>query len=197
MLQSCSFVAMAPVLGLAAYCLTHVLACQVVRHRGPYLPLLIGFFPGLIVTLAVSLAAALGMQAQVVDCLGLLGLNFLTYLALAWGYFHFVNLNVASLRIRMLHEIAEAGGQMAKSQLLARYNADNTITLRIDRLVRGGHLIERQGRFYRGKGGFLLAARVFDLLRGIILGPSLFPGMRPNAPSTAGSSKEQHEPSFP
>ena len=49
------------------------------------------------------------------------------------------------------------------------------IALRINRLVSGGHLIERQGRYYSGKRKFLIVARIFDFLRLAILGSRVPP----------------------
>ena len=98
-------------------------------------------------------------------------MNLAAYLALAFGYFNFVNMNVASLRIRMLQELLACGGRMSKEQLLGCCGAREVAALRIARLVRGGHLLEEQGRFRSGKAArFLRLARIFDAARWIILG---------------------------
>lgn len=164
------FVAAAPVAGLAVDCLSHILICRALPRRGPYFALMLAFFPGLIATAAVTLGAWLSMSATLADLLDIGVLNTLTYLALAWGYFHFVNLNIASLRIRILHDLAESGGNVLKSRLLAGYNTDSVIGLRIRRLVHGGHIVLRQGRYHSGKQRFLLIARIFDLMHWIIFG---------------------------
>ena len=96
--------------------------------------------------------------------------NLAAYLALAFGYFNFINLNIASLRIRMVQELAEAGGAMPVEALTGLYNTEAVISVRIDRLVSGGHLVERQGRFYSGQRKFLVVGRIFDILRLVILG---------------------------
>jgi len=96
-------------------------------------------------------------------------MNLSAYAALGFGFFNFVNLNIASLRIRMLQEMAQSPRGMSRCELLACYNIDEVIALRIDRLVRGGHLVERDGRFYSGKLHFLVLARIFDFLRFLIM----------------------------
>jgi hypothetical protein len=182
MLQPNVLLAITPVLGLAMYCISHVLISRTVRKRGHYYPLLVGCCCGLAATFAISAAALLLMKAGVVDFLALLSMNLVAYLAFSFGYFNFVNLNIASLRIRMVQELAESGGAMPIETLAAVYNTEEVIALRIDRLANGGHLIERQGRFYCGKRQFLIVGRIFDFLRLVILGSKLPPGV--SAPST-------------
>lgn len=162
---------LAPVIGLAAYCLIHLLAAQVSRGPSPYPALVGAFAPGLLATALVSGWALHAMEAPWADVVGYGLLNLATYGALGWGYFHFVNLCIASLRIRVLEEIAEAGGEMDAAALLTRYNTEGMIELRISRLTSGGHLVVRDDRYHSGKPQFLLAARFFDLLRSLILGP--------------------------
>ena len=161
---------LAPVVGLAVYCVTHLILTRVLSGRSPYPALVGGFGPGLLATLIVSGAALSKMQSGVADAIGYGLLNLTTYGALGWGYFHFVNLCIASLRIRVLEEIAEAGGTMGKQALLARYNTEGVIALRISRLTAGGHFVLRDGRYYSGKRNFLWVARFFELLRTFILG---------------------------
>lgn len=162
--------ALAAVFGLAAYCLSHLAACRAVRGRGPYFPLIIGCGCGLAATATISLAALLWMNCTFADGLALAGVNLIAYLALAFGYFNFVNLNIASLRIRMIQELAESGGRSPVTRLTGLYNTETVAQLRIDRLTRGGHLVVREGRYYSGKRRFLIVARIFDFLRWAILG---------------------------
>lgn len=103
-------VALAPVIGLAAYCVSHVFTARIIRGRSPYPALAIGALVGLAVTIAVTLAACRRDAVSLADTLALVGVNTLAALAFAFGYFNFVNLTVASLRIRILEELAEAGG---------------------------------------------------------------------------------------
>ena len=60
MLDDDALLALAPLAGLAAYCLTHLIACRVAGRRGPYPPLLAGFLAGLAAGVAVSLWAMAG-----------------------------------------------------------------------------------------------------------------------------------------
>ena len=51
-------------------------------------------------------------------------MNLAAYLAFAFGYFNFINLNVASLRIRMLQELMESGGTMPAAAFAACYKTE-------------------------------------------------------------------------
>ena len=166
-----ALLAVAPLAGLAAYCLAHLAVCRVAGRRGPYPPLLAGFLAGLAVAMALSLAALRPRGPSPADAAALAAMNLVAYLALAFGYFNFINLNVASLRIRMLQELLASSGQMSNEALLGCCDAREVAALRIARLVRGGHLREEQGRLHSGQvARFLWIARIFDALRWIILG---------------------------
>lgn len=160
----------AAVFGLATYCACHLVIAQLWRTCSPYRPLVGGFLPGLIITGATTASGLVSMRAGFQDCCGYAVLNLLTYGALGWGYFHFVNLCIASLRIRVLEELVEKGGTATAEFLFLRYNDDRVTETRLDRLIRGRHLVFRDGRFMTGKKQFLHVARLFETLRWLVLG---------------------------
>lgn len=163
-------IALAPVLGLAVDCGTHLVAARIIRGRNPYPSLAVGALAGLVATIAITFVACRHDAVSTVDTLALVGMNATASLAFAFGYFNFVNLTVASLRIRLLEELADAGGRMARAALLDRYGTTSVADLRLGRLVQGGHLVERNGRLHTGRLQFLLVARIFDGLRWLIFG---------------------------
>ena len=179
-------VALAPVIGLAAYCVSHVITARIIRGRSPYPALAIGALVGLAVTIAITLVACRRDAVSLVDTLALVGLNTLAALAFAFGYFNFVNLTVASLRIRILEELAEAGGRLPRAALLDRYGTASVADLRLARLLGGGHLVERNGRLHTGRLQFLLVARIFDGLRWLIFGPAYAAALRRPAATAPG-----------
>jgi hypothetical protein len=171
--------ALAPVIGLVVYCGTHIVTARVVRGRNPYPALAIGALAGLVATVATTLAACWSAVMPFIDTLALGGLNAVAFLAFAFGYFNFVNLT-------------DAGGGLPRATLLDRYGTSSVADLRLDRLVRGGHLVERNGRLYTGRLQFLLVARIFDGLRRLIFGPAYAAALRrperPNPPDDRGST---------
>lgn len=165
-----ALVVAAPVIGLAAACVTHLILARPLGGGGPYRALAAGIGVGLVVALACTIAPLAAASAPTADTLAFVLLNGTASLALAFGYFNFVNLTIASLRIRMLEEIRDAAGPLTKADLLARYDTGRVVGLRIDRLVNGGHLVDRDGRLVSGRRRFLLVARFFEALRRGILG---------------------------
>jgi hypothetical protein len=175
-------VAIAPVLGLATDCVTHVLVARIIRGRSPYPALTVGALAGLVATISITLLACRRDAVPATDTLALVGMNAIASLAFAFGYFNFVNLTVASLRIRILEELVDAGGRLPRAALLDRYGTASVADLRLERLVGGGHLVEQNGRLHTGRLQFLLVARIFDGLRRLIFGPVYAAALRLPAP---------------
>lgn len=169
----------APVIGLAAACVAHLGLARPLRRHGPYPALVAGIAVGLLVALGCTLRPLATTAVPTTDALALTLLNVVAFLALAFGYFNFVNLTIASLRIRMLEEIRSAAGPLGRAALLSRYDTDRVVGLRIERLVNGGHLVERDGRLVTGRHRFLLVSRCFEMLRRVILGRHATPPPQP------------------
>lgn len=165
-----ALVVLTPVFGLAAYCVAQIAIARTWCDRSPYHSLSLGFVCGLLAVCAAAAWSLSRMDIALRDRVGYFVLDVLTYLALAFGYFNFVNLTVASLRIRLLEELLAAGGSLPRDQLLGCYNSRTVAELRLDRLVRGGHLEEHDGRLRVGKVRFLVVARIFDALHRLIIG---------------------------
>ena len=163
-------VALAPVIGLAVYCVGHIIAARLIRGRNPYPALAIGAVMGIVVTVAITIVACVRGGDSAADTLALTGMNTVAALGFAFCYFNFVNLTIASLRIRVLEEIADSGGWLPRAALLDRYGTGSVADIRLERLVGGGHLVERNGRLYSGRLQFLLVARIFDAVRSLIFG---------------------------
>jgi hypothetical protein len=164
-------IVLAPIVGLAADCLAQVGIARLPRMRNPYVSMAAGIGVGLAVSVAVTTTANSRSGFGAVDRISFQLLNIATYLALAFGYFNFVNLTIASLRIRLLGELEAAGGTLERAALLQTYNTRQVIALRIERLVRGGHLREQGGRYVIGKRRFLAVAQVYNFLRTLVIGP--------------------------
>lgn len=160
----------APVIGLGVYCIAQIAVARSWRGRTPYRSLAVGFAFGLLAVGMLAGWAARCMAAGLMDRIGYVTLDILTYLALAFGYFNFVNLTVASLRIRLLEELRTAGGALPTASLLATYDSRQVVAIRLARLVRAGHLLEKNGRLHIGRLPFLIVARIFEVLRWFIIG---------------------------
>ena len=174
--------AVSPVIGLAGYCAAHLAMAWLVGRPRPYVYLLLGFPVGLIFTLAASVLGMADGERTTADAWALIGFNLLTYGALGYGYFQFVNTNITSLRIRILKELLLSPNGLAAREVSGLYGAGEVVGRRIERLTAGGQLVEKGGRFYLGNRSLLVVARIIDALRYLVLGPT--PSARPAVPRT-------------
>ncbi|MEZ6186032.1 MAG: hypothetical protein R3F62_13605 [Planctomycetota bacterium] len=161
--------ALAPLIGLCVNCTVQPLV-QHLRGRGRPAPsLAAGFLAGLGCTLALVAWASRGLAP--LDRIGLLAIQGLSSAALGYGYFNFVNLNLASIRIRILKEVAQAGPEgLPTATLAALYDEERLAAGRLERMRAGGHLREEAGRYRGGKQTLVWIARVIELLKHLILG---------------------------
>jgi len=94
--------------------------------------------------------------------------SLLCYFPLWYCFLHFVNIGEASLRIRILDEIAQT--PLSESDLLLRYNPETIITKRLERLLRTGDLREEGGIFRLYRSRLAAAGKVIHLVRLLLLG---------------------------
>jgi hypothetical protein len=165
-------VAGSPLFGLAVHTVSHLFLVRIRCSSSPYPPLALGALANVALTLGLSVAGTTELAMPPTDSAPLVALNLLASLALAFCYFNFVNLTVASLRLRLLEELLQFSPQTG-SVLLTRYNSHTAFSLRLQRLLAGGHLVETEGRITSGRRRFLWVALLFDFLRWLIFGTSL------------------------
>jgi len=164
-------IALAPLLGLCANTLVQPLVQHLTGRGRPARSLALGFLAGLVTSGALVGWAVRAQGLELLDAGALLVLQLLCFAALGYGYFAFVNLNLASIRIRILKEVTGAGdGGLPQSALDELYDEDTMAEGRLERLVAGGHLLERDGRHHRGKATLLQIAGVIEALKWAILG---------------------------
>ena len=161
---------LAPVTAAVADVAVHLLLSHLLPRGAQRKAILLAFAAGLAVLGYLTLSGLPDGSAQS-DQWAYAALNLAAYWGLAFGYFEFVNLNIASLRIRILKELLTSPERsLDTTSLLARYDAKAILKKRLDRLVEGRQLELRNGRYYSGKSVFLNLARVMDALKMVILG---------------------------
>ncbi|HLN38113.1 MAG TPA: hypothetical protein VK337_10050 [Xanthobacteraceae bacterium] len=161
-------ITIAPVAGLALNVLTQIMTAHLSRGKIGA-SIIIGILGGLALTLAViALAhtAAPGATGGFADT-WLLGVT--TYLALAFGFWAFLNLNITSLRIRILRELVRAGGSLALSDMPVLYSGAERLRRRLERLENGGQIVCKDGRWRLRSWQVLAIARCVEALRNLIL----------------------------
>jgi hypothetical protein len=86
--------------------------------------------------------------------------HVLTYFALSYCYFNFVNLGQSSIRIRIYSEIAASPEGLSVQDLEKDYNEKALMAMRLRRLAESGDIVKRDGRFFVGRQRIVLVARI-------------------------------------
>jgi hypothetical protein len=158
-----------PLAGLLAGVVSQVLLVRLRGGAGLLRSLAEGFGAGLLALAALETVFAAGTACRA-DALALAAADLIAYGALWYCYFNFVNLGVSARRPRLLIELLEAPRGLTYQQVLERYSAEYMVGARLERLIGGGQVVERGGRYFVGKPVLLTAARLILLLRRLILG---------------------------
>jgi hypothetical protein len=163
---------LSPPVGVLVFCAIHLASNRVFRVASAYRPLQAGAGIGLAAVAGMSWIVLIRFNFRLLDAVALEALNVFIYFAMAYCYFTFVNMNMTSLRIRILAEVAECGGRVPVPELAARYGMDHVAAIRVQRLIAGGNLVERNGRIHNGTRLLLFVAQVVRALQIAILGPA-------------------------
>jgi hypothetical protein len=102
--------------------------------------------------------------------LGILFANLMTFIALGYGYFHFVNLGETARRIRLLREIYSEPNGITKTELVRRYNGKTMLELRLNRLLSKGQIIACGDRYFIQSRLMLIITQIMVTLKWIIIG---------------------------
>jgi len=170
-----------PFVALLACIVAHVLVSRTL----PALPRHHGLALGALAGLAALAGLGWSLASRAVDPADRLGLGVawtLTYVSLVYWYvFGFFNLGESARRIRLLVELRAAGDRgLTRAEILTAYNARMIVDARLGRLLAGGQVVERGGRYFIGKPLMLCGAKALVLLKLVFLGaPSEFAGRPP------------------
>lgn len=92
----------------------------------------------------------------------------ITYNALAYSYYHMLNMSETGRRIRILHELNREG-RLRYGDLTDRYGAENMLDVRLERLMNMNQVEKKNERF-------LLKSSVLSQIGMVILGWGFFLG---------------------
>ena len=161
---------LAPALGMLGNVFTHIITSRLNRGRSQIKCMAWGFVLGLICVLIFVFAVSFRQKVNL-DFLSYIVLDIVAYVSLAYGYFHFVNINIASLRVRILQEIIDSACGLSQEDILERYDARQILDIRIKRFVSSNQLIEKQGFYFTGENrSFLALFWFFEILKFVFLG---------------------------
>src|SRR5581483_11205257 len=76
-------------------------------------------------------------------------------------FLNFVQTSQSSLRVHVLREMMRAGGAISRPALAGRYDNRALVMLRLERLLSGGAILERNGSYFVNSGALKFLARFF------------------------------------
>ena len=154
--------ALLPIITFIINVISQVCICRYVTRISLLKSLYIGFAIGLCSLISAELyyltQASLFFSANI----GSILVNIITYSALGYGYFHFVNLGETARRIRILRELYDSKGGLSMKGILAKYDAGQ--------IVNNGQIIFNDGKYYIGSPLMLWIAKIIVKMKLIILG---------------------------
>ena len=107
-----------------------------------------GFAGGSLFLSYLGLYIFFSFRLSLSDYLGFFLSHMVTYSALGYCYFHFLNLGETARRIRILREFYDSKEGLSYEQLLQHYNAKMMLEVRMQRLLDSHQIEFKQGRYY-------------------------------------------------
>jgi hypothetical protein len=159
-----------PFAGILANVLGHVAISRLPLPRGPVRRQFVSFAIGLAIVIYLSFVRRPIPDAGPAQAIPGILLSCLSYSFYGFVFFNALNANVSSLRVRLIRELAHAGPDgIATHELRTRYGREHILQVRLERLLTGGQLYLRDGRYHLKRGGVWWIGRLFALLRQVLL----------------------------
>lgn len=152
---------MFPVICLALNVVLQVAIMRLVPNAGLLKSIFLGFIFGMICLIFLSM---------IKGSIYFFAADLITYVALGYCYFHFLNLGETARRIRILRELYDFPEGLSMGDILSRYNAKIIIDARIKRLIDSGQITLKDGRYHIGFPVMLLMAGIMLFMKSLILG---------------------------
>lgn len=159
-----------PILGLGINVVCQVCYYRYVKNVSLLRSTFFGFLCGVMILLGIEAAYIKHFALSLLETLPYIMVNAISYMALGYCYFHFINLGETARRIRLLRELSESGDGLSMDEILQRYNAKEIVENRLNRLLKSGQIIYKDDRYYIGKPTMLFISQAIIFLKLLILG---------------------------
>ncbi len=157
-----------PIIGLAVNILLQVAVFKFSSRHRLLQSVFYGFAGGLFILLLSENYMFLNHPRSLYDSIAVSFVNLTTYSALAYCYFHFINLGETARRVRILRELYAHEEGLSETEILGIYNAKEIIDRRIKRLLDNGQLIYKDGKYRAGKNAMVIIAGLILIMRSIL-----------------------------
>ena len=155
--------ALLPLLGLFVNVVAQVVSTHLYHRVG--LAILIGLLCGFIADIYLLSHLTYHADYSIPDAC----VNIFTYLSFSFCYWAFLNLNITSLRIRLMRELLNHPNGLNSEQLLQKYSADELVSRRILRLERSGQIIQSEGKWTLCSRKLILLASILYFIRKLVI----------------------------
>lgn len=158
------------IIGFFVLMIFHVLLVRFYIHTSPWSIFLKLFIFVFLCILYFSYLYSKRSNFSNQDVLGLIIINGLSFCALSFCYFNFINLIYTSLRIRCLREIYMHNETMSEEEILKIYNAEIILNQRLKRLVESKNLIVNDRIYRLGENhSFAVIGKILDLFKSLLI----------------------------
>jgi hypothetical protein len=165
-----AFLTFMPLVGLACNVASQMTLSRLPLRLGHVRRQFISFGVGFAATTAGLIALLVSQPLPAPDVVGYMGFDLLSYVFLGFCFFHVINLNISSLRIRILKEyLRHAPAPLPDRVLLDRYNVRDMLDARLERLQSGNQIYLSGARYFAKAGGVSFIGGIFALLRRLLI----------------------------
>ncbi len=161
---------LSPLISLGVNIISQICCCRYCKRLSLLKSVFAGFAFGAFSLLLINICCLKGLCLSFPDNMASFLTNAITYSALGYGYFHFINLGETGRRIRIIIELLNHKKGLSGEEILDRYNAKDIIQKRINRLVESGQITEKNGRYYTHSPVLLTIARIIVGMKIVVLG---------------------------
>lgn len=158
-----------PVLALVVMVVVQAVVLRLRRGEQFFGSVIVGFLAGLLVVLAMQGMLLMAFPRNLDRWILALAANPAIYVMLAYCFFNFINLGHASIRIRIFKECDDRGGFITREELCAVYDEELIKKARLQRLLEGGDVARKDGRWKLINPRLVPVAKVVFALKKFVL----------------------------
>jgi hypothetical protein len=162
--------ATASVIGLAVNVICQIFLFRLLSQFGLLKTIFLGFGIGFLIVVGIELVCYEYIVMDGKDFFFLALTNLITYAALGYNYFHFLNLGETGRRIRIVRELFESEQGLTRNELLHRYDSREIIKKRLNRLLHNGQVRSENSRYYIDRSMMLMIVKIILILKWLIFG---------------------------
>ena len=159
-----------PIFGLFLSAVIQILGCRYLKTLGVLKSVFLGFVCGILCLFVIEAAFLWSANRNRMDVLGEVLVNTITYGALGYCYFHFINLGETARRIRIIRELYDSKTALSMDEILNRYSSKTVIEKRINRLLHNGQIVYRHSRYFIGNLTMIRISKIILFMKYGLLG---------------------------